>query len=325
MLPEPTFQGNDDPVIGCQGSLLVLTDANHLVFANPATKIARKYLTLRSSFDEGNGWTENKLLSTSYCGYSSMVDLEDGDMGVLYETGSSSEIEKIVYSRFGKSWLTESEVAAYEFEEESINSYANIWDTIFNNICFGLNGVVTGQIKYVAGPDSDKALEFATSDNWPFFIGGDYITIDDSTTNNVLDFDEGESFYIDTCIKTTSHGSGGSTGSGAIIAKDNGTGPQWWLRVENGYVKFLICDGAGHQPSVTSSVKVNTDSWVRITAWRDADADQLKIAVNEAIRGTAADTTTASLKNSVNVRIGNFANASRQFLGKISYIRVCAY
>jgi sialidase-1 len=312
-----------DPV--CAGSVLKIraTDLgdnyNHILFANPASEVTRRFMTIKSSFNETGKWSRKKMITSDPSGYSDLVDITYAgreDVGILFETGSSNYHERIDFVLFGESWLREPEVAVYEFEEEAVGSYATSVDTIRNNICFGLNGAVTGSIKYVAGPESDKALEFTS---------GDYITIDDTYANNTLDFYTNETFYIDAYIKTTSHDSGGAGSSGAIIAKDNsvGTGKQWWLRVENGYAKFLICDGEGHQPSVTSSVKVNTDSsWVHIRAGRNVDEDRLEMYINGNLDNTATDTTTASLKSDSNIRIGNFNNYSRQFIGKISYVRV---
>ncbi|HBG28534.1 MAG: hypothetical protein A2Y10_19825 [Planctomycetes bacterium GWF2_41_51] len=323
MLPEPTFQGNSGPVIGCQGSLLMLPN-NHLVFANPAHKSSRRYLTIRSSFDEGGGWAHNKVLSTDYSAYSDMVYLENGYMGVLYETGSSNGT--IAYSRFGLNWLTEPEIAVWTLEG-TVGQIVQPGTTIFNRICYGFHGTVTGQMPYVAGPASgDEALRFGyttTGDN----STSDYITVYDNTTNNGLDFDAGEKFEITACIKTSNHRSGGAASSGAIISKDSDSSPnqQWWLRVEDARIKFLILDDTGHQSYVTSSITIPSNSWVTVRACRDTVADQLKIYIDGTLRGTATDTTTTSLRNGANVRIGNFNNYARQFKGDISYLSILRY
>jgi sialidase-1 len=311
-----------DPI--CAASVLKIraTDQgdtyNHILFANPASEVYRKFMTIKSSFNETGSWTRKKIVTTDYSGYSDMVNIGNGDIGILYETGSDDYHERVDFVLFGESWLSEPEVATYEFEEKSVGSYAYglFGDNVYNNTCFGLHGEVTGAIKYVTGPNLDKALEFTS---------GDHITIDDTYTNNALDFYAGETFYIGTKIKTTNHGSGGAGDSGAIIAKDGGsTVPSWWLRVQDGYVKFLVSDGTVER-IVTSTVKVNDGSWHYIYAGRDAPDDLLKIYIDGTLRGSITDTTTGSSKSDTDITIGNFTNASRQFLGQISFIRVYLY
>jgi len=286
-----------DPI--CHASVLktAATDQgdayNQILFANPSAQTTRRYMKVRSSLDESDSWTKKKLLTTRYSGYSDMTDAGNNRVGILYETGDIVYYATIVYCFFDESWVTELEVAAWEFQEEEVGQYATSTDTIYNSICYGLHGVVTGSIQYVTGTGgSDKALEFTS---------GDYITIVDSASNDNLDFAAGETFSIETAIKTTSHNSGGSSGSGAIVAKD-GSPPSkprasWWLRVQDGYAVFKISDGT-NEPSVTSSVKVNDGAWHTIEAVRDVAADQLQIYIDGTLRGTATDTTAGSLTTS---------------------------
>ncbi len=313
-----------DPIV--HGSLLKyastdLGDAyNQILFANPATKTVRRYMTIRSSFNEAGSWSEKKMLIDDYVGYSDMVDLNNGYVGILYESGASDYWEKIDFVYFNDDWLTDSEVLAMEFEDYSVGTCTSGY--AYNSICYALDGSISGTVKCVNGPDSDTALEFGTTTSGCDTTTTDYIVIDDSYANNVLDFDYGETFWIEAKFKTTYHGSGGSTGSGSLVAKDSGTLlPSWWLRVQDGKLKFLICDG-NVERSVTSSINVNDGSWHHILVGRDADDDELQIYIDDVIRGYVSDTTTASLKNSEDICIGNFNNASRQFKGAISYVRI---
>lgn len=313
-LPEPK----------CQGSVLKIASIdlgdsfNQILFANPATKVDRRFMTIRSSFDETDSWSRNKLITTRRCGYSDMVMLDKDYIGILYEsgyleTGSDAYNERIVFTGFHRNWLAEPTVAAWEFEEKNTGSYALSSNTAYNNICFGLHGNVSGMIKYVAGQDSGTALEFTS---------GDYITIDDTYTNNSLDFYAGETFWVKAKINTTNHNSGGTSGSGSIIAKDWGPMKKsWWLRIQDGKVRFLICDG-NVECSVTSSIAVADGNWHTVLAGRDVYDDKLKVYIDGVLCGEQTDESTGGLKNGQDITIANFNNASRQFIGKMSTVSV---
>jgi sialidase-1 len=104
-LPEPGF--------GCMASFIRLTSKkdddskNRILFSNPGTAKGREKLTVRVSYDEGKTWQISKVLYEGPSGYSSMTVLRDGSIGMLYETGKKSLLEKIVFARYNLTWLTD--------------------------------------------------------------------------------------------------------------------------------------------------------------------------------------------------------------------------
>jgi len=79
---------------GVQASLLAPSDARpeRLLFCHPAHPAARLRLTLRASPDGGRTWPRARLLVAGRAGYSDLVALEAGAIGVLYEAGAAGAI-----------------------------------------------------------------------------------------------------------------------------------------------------------------------------------------------------------------------------------------
>lgn len=79
----------------CQGSLISLRDSrlgyNTLLFANPASTVSRSNLTLRISYDGGLTWPYDKEVYGGYSGYSSIVKMGDGRIGIFFEKGFKVE------------------------------------------------------------------------------------------------------------------------------------------------------------------------------------------------------------------------------------------
>jgi sialidase-1 len=96
----------------CQGSLLTLSDGR-LVFVNPrwlrttvagteipGARAERKNLTVHVSSDGGSSWAIKKTLEENESAYSDLVELNDREIGVLYERG-----KQIIFATIDKSWL----------------------------------------------------------------------------------------------------------------------------------------------------------------------------------------------------------------------------
>lgn len=102
---EPT----DDPALVepvCQGSLIRLGDDNDntgpLLFSNPASK-KREQMTVRLSNDGGHSWPVSRTVYAGSAAYSSLVELHDGSVGLLYERDG---YRQITFERFTLDWLT---------------------------------------------------------------------------------------------------------------------------------------------------------------------------------------------------------------------------
>jgi len=74
----------------CQASLLAVPERGHpdrarLIFSNPASREARRNLTVRESFDEGKTWPVSREIYAGSAAYSCLAPLPDGRIAVLYE------------------------------------------------------------------------------------------------------------------------------------------------------------------------------------------------------------------------------------------------
>jgi sialidase-1 len=81
-----------------QGSVL-RTRTGALVYSGPADPARRRLMTLRVSDDQGASWTSGPPVSELPAAYSDLVELADGTLGLLYETGRISPYESVVFTR----------------------------------------------------------------------------------------------------------------------------------------------------------------------------------------------------------------------------------
>ena len=98
---EPTKQTNlVEPVTGCLGSILTYgpnPDAEGesiVLFSNPSHTASRKRGSIKVSYDSGETWTKMYMYgaesgSDQFTAYSDLVLLDDGMIGVFYESGRS--------------------------------------------------------------------------------------------------------------------------------------------------------------------------------------------------------------------------------------------
>ena len=69
---------------------------NLLLFTNAAST-KRENLTLKTSRDQGNTWTVNKVLHPGPAAYSTLLVLRDHSLAILYENGETSPYNKITF------------------------------------------------------------------------------------------------------------------------------------------------------------------------------------------------------------------------------------
>ncbi|GAA4212013.1 hypothetical protein GCM10022220_34790 [Actinocatenispora rupis] len=74
---------------GVQGSVLALPDGR-LLLTTPSHPTVRRDLTLYVSDDAGRTWRPGPVLHADMAGYSDLVPLPDGRVGVLYEGGETA-------------------------------------------------------------------------------------------------------------------------------------------------------------------------------------------------------------------------------------------
>ncbi len=75
-----------------------------LLFSNPDHPSRRNNLTLRASHDDGRTWSAGRLLDPESSMYSCMTVLRDGRIGILYESGDTTDL---VFVRFPLDWVLE--------------------------------------------------------------------------------------------------------------------------------------------------------------------------------------------------------------------------
>src|SRR5690606_21532703 len=114
----------------------------------------------------------------------------------------------------------------------------------------------------------------------------------------------------------------GSTQVGALVAKDFGTLlPSWWLRVDNGRLRFLVCDGEVERAVTAAAPLVNDGNWHHVAAVRDTRVPGQKVMrlyIDGVLITNVTDITTQSLANSQPLNIGRFGNSSaRNLTGEI--------
>jgi sialidase-1 len=96
----------------CQASVIRysledIQDRNRILFSNPADDEVRQNLTVRLSYDETASWSLAKTIYSGPSGYSDLAVLGDYSVGVLYENGIDSILERITFTRFTLEWLSD--------------------------------------------------------------------------------------------------------------------------------------------------------------------------------------------------------------------------
>lgn len=94
---------------GCNASILRYTsvkdgyDKNRLLFSNANSASGRQNLSVRISYDEGETWSDGKVIDPGPSAYSDLTICKDGTIGVLYEPGYS----EVRFARFTLEDLTD--------------------------------------------------------------------------------------------------------------------------------------------------------------------------------------------------------------------------
>ena len=87
----------------CQASILNYGNydgKDMLVFANPAVPISRTHMTVKVSFNQGKSWSNSKLIYAGPSAYSCLTKLPNGNIGLLFESGTTSQNQNIKFISF---------------------------------------------------------------------------------------------------------------------------------------------------------------------------------------------------------------------------------
>ncbi|MFJ8021612.1 exo-alpha-sialidase [Streptomyces sp. NPDC096311] len=90
-----------------QGSVLRLGD--RILLACPGDPDRRRTMMLRSSYDGGRTWDSvdrGTVVTTDWSGYSDLVGIGGGAVGLLYEGGAVDARDEVRFARFTEDWLT---------------------------------------------------------------------------------------------------------------------------------------------------------------------------------------------------------------------------
>ncbi|OEU88143.1 alpha-sialidase [Streptomyces abyssalis] len=92
--PQPALTA---PVV--EASVLQLYEPDVLVFSAPGDPEERRRMTLRASFDGGTDWWTVHTVDDRPAAYSDLVRVDDGTLGLLYETGDENPYETVTFRR----------------------------------------------------------------------------------------------------------------------------------------------------------------------------------------------------------------------------------
>lgn len=87
-LPEPR----------CQAALLSLENGKLLLFSNPSHPSERKNMSVAISEDNGKSWSLKKSIYESHAAYSDLVEMDEGEILLLYEGGTHTAYDHIFYA-----------------------------------------------------------------------------------------------------------------------------------------------------------------------------------------------------------------------------------
>ncbi|MEU6098815.1 sialidase family protein [Streptomyces sp. NPDC047079] len=89
-----------------QGSMLRLGD--RILLACPGDPDRRRTMMIRSSYDGGRTWDSvdrGTVVTTDWSGYSDLVRVDGGTVGLMYEGGAVDARDEIRFARFTEDWL----------------------------------------------------------------------------------------------------------------------------------------------------------------------------------------------------------------------------
>jgi len=79
----------------------------HLILFTNDASTRRENLTIKASYDDGRTWPLQKNIYPGPAAYSTVIQLQNGSIGVLYEYGKTDSVERIGFAHFNLAWLTQ--------------------------------------------------------------------------------------------------------------------------------------------------------------------------------------------------------------------------
>jgi hypothetical protein len=288
-----------------------------MVFSNPSAT-TRINMTVQYSYDDGATWPVRKMIYPNGSAYSCLSPIGDDSFGLLYENGDSAQLyRRITFAMFTRCWVKDVAVTTWDFEEYLLGqTVSTAAGGIRDKRGYGLNATSQTTFQVV------EAGVFGQTVAVRFTGNGSGIAISDEDARKIINFRANDSFAVRVVFRTMSHHSGGVSGAGALVAKDVGSNSKsWWLRVQDGKLRFLVCDGSV-TVSVLSGRTVCDGAWYEVVAVRDAISGMLKMYVNGVLENETADNTTEGFENTNAVYLGRFNAGTSLFTGDISKVQL---
>lgn len=310
-------------------------DEPRVLFTLPAgehgTNAGRRHdLRVWISHDRGASWADGIRLDGMWSAYSDLVAIDDGHIGVLYETGAAPGdfYQRIDFLRARVQPLEDATLASWTFETVPRAAF----DEVDDGGPLGLGLARTGAVEAVDGRRGATAVRFA---------GDGRLCRSEADLHSALDLGPRDALAIEVVFRTSAHGAGDASGAGVLVGKtDVGTEPAWWLRVEDGHLRFLAAtcpasaDNCGVLPGecaglsgcdqlgVISTVAVDDGAWHQVVVTRDPADESVRLVVDGITEAEATWPAGPIVKNDEPVCIGAFADGSRAFVGDIDLVRI---
>ena len=296
--PFTTIAGLTTPVV--QGSLQRLRAVdrgdkyNRILFAAPADPDRRRYMTIRSSFDEGKTWqtvAEGTRITSDWSGYSDLAVLDTGEIGLLYEGGSVDARDQIRFARFTENDIGHPD-APLGPTTPDVSGYGNA------SYLRGGTTAVTGkfgQARDLDGVDDAIQLPFA-----------------ESLATNAGDF---------TAMAWIKYGA--STANQAIFwAYGINEFSQFWLRAEpaDSRIRGLITTG-GATAAVQTTKAFNDNAWHHVALQRKAGTLSIWVDGTQAASVTAP-TGSVSPGRPFKMYVGQRLDGAHHFDGSMDEVRI---
>ncbi|MBI9018451.1 MAG: exo-alpha-sialidase [Phycisphaerae bacterium] len=306
----------------CQASTIALSShegvgGQFYVFSNPSA-LTRIKMTVQYSYDNCVTWPIDKLIHTGPSGYSCLTGIGKDHVGLLYEGGTSKYYDTIRFAKFTREWIKRSTVFRWDFDEFSEPQTLTAGSSVKDSLGYGYDGQLLAPLPVISTmikSEPKMAVSFDGTD-------GQGIVLGDSQSKNMLDLAPDEPMAITVTFRTQNHNDGGSSNSGALISKDVGPNtPSWWMRVQDGLVRFFLEDGT-NAISLWSTSAVADNQWHQVRIVRDPSQGQAQLYLDGSLQDTKADNISGSVANSNDVVVGKFNGASRNFNGDIASVQI---
>lgn len=311
-----------------QGSLLRFSatdegDAvNRILFSCPNGG-SRSNGAIWVSYDETSTWSAPKPLfadSPRDFAYSDMVKADTGELGLLYETDNYGTIR---FARISEAWLdappppvAAPRPALWLFEEKDAGENVDpasgaLLDRHPDGHALHLT-TQSGSIAYTPGAESSTtALDFDGS-------GG--LAIADGSSGQAFDFGPEDSVTFEARLRIPA---ASTSLPGAILAKNQQPGGEWWLRVQTGGTVTFLWDDGANELTVSSTTAIDDGEWHHVAAVRDAVANELRLYIDGVLEGTTPDVTTGDIANGLPLTVGAFnGTAGRNLVGTLDWVAI---